>query len=474
MTMLRFTDLSGIDRRPSASAVMCWSGTEESRDASNRDGIEALGSGTSGVDRTEFDEPTTACVVARSGLGQRPRVRPPRAAFGRVRAVMAMPTRTLVVAFVTLFVLVVGAPAIGQEEPTPGEISLTSPYVAVSVEPGETADLDLELSAPPGERVDLAVADLPEGWEARISGGGFIVGAVVADEDGPGLALEVDVPADAASGTYPVVVEATGESGSDRLDVELRVAEAVGGGITLEAEFPRLQGPSDVEFSYSLELVNDTQDEIEFGLQTQAPTGWLATARPAGESRAATVTVAAGETSRITVDVDPPDATGAGSYPVAVVAAGGDESVRAELIVEITGNFALGLTTIDERLDVEVEAGRATEYALVVVNEGTAPLRDVSLSATPPRNWDVEFAPESIPQIGPGESVEVTATITPASDAIAGDYRTTFSASSPETSDSIEVRTSVRTSGLWGLVGVGVIVVALGGLALVFRRFGRR
>ena len=43
-----------------------------------------------------------------------------------------------------------------------------------------------------------------------------------------------------------------------------------------------------------------------------------------------------------------------------------------------------------------------------------------------------------------------------------------------ETSDQIEIRATVKTSAVWGVVGVAVIVVALGALAFVFRRFGRR
>ncbi len=157
---------------------------------------------------------------------------------------------------------------------------------------------------------------------------------------------------------------------------------------------------------------------------------------------------------------------------------GGDGVVggvfRAELAVEITGTYAMTLTTPDQRLNVEARAGEPSELALVVVNDGSAPLLDVDLSATPPRGWEVTFAPERIDRIEPGETAEVVATVTPAEDAITGDYRITLRARTAETSDQIEVRATVETSAVWGLVGVGVILVALAGLGAVFRRYGRR
>jgi len=68
----------------------------------------------------------------------------------------------------------------------------------------------------------------------------------------------------------------------------------------------------------------------------------------------------------------------------------------------------------------------------------------------------------------------VVATITPAGNAITGDYRITFRARVPQTEDEIEVRATVETSAFWGFVGVAIIVIALAALGMVFRRFGRR
>ncbi len=389
------------------------------------------------------------------------------------------PIRGSIVALLAVIVAFgIGTAVPAQETPSntaSAAVGLLSPYVGIAVEPGDTASFTLEVVGPEEDEIQLSTEDVPDGWTAKIRGGGLSVDRVmIGDSLTHNLKLDIDVPPTAAEGTYRIGVLAEGVSSNDLLDFDITVAQAVGGGVTLDTEFPALRGPSDVTFTFNLDLKNDTGDDIQFGLETQGPDGWQIDAKPSGQSRASTVTVTAGSSERITVEVDPPDFTPAGTYPVIVQASGGGQTASMELAVQVTGNFVMTLATPDERLNVDVQAGKTTELPLVVRNDGTAPLLGVTLSATPPRGWDVTFTPDGIDDIEPGATADVVATITPADDAIAGDYRLTVRAQVPETSDSIEVRATVKTSALWGLVGVGIILVALAAVALVFRRFGRR
>lgn len=377
-------------------------------------------------------------------------------------------TRLLLAALLTLMS---SAPATAQE----GGLSLTTPYLGVAVEPGQTASFSFNVNAPEGTPVDLQVTEAPDGWATTIQGGGFVVDRVLVGEGlEHRLQLQVDVPRDASTGTYEVALRASSAGAVATLEFALTVAEDVGGGVSLTAEFPALSDASDVTFSFTLELQNDTTEEIQFGLQAQGPQGWQLSARPSGQTRASTVTVGAGSSERITVEVDPPDFTQAGTYPVLVQAAGGGQTAQAELTVEITGTYDLALITPDESLNVIVQAGRPTEMALIVANEGSSPLNGVNINATPPRGWEVSFSPATLDAIEPGQTAELTATISPSENAITGDYRITFRASVPQADDQIEVRATVETSAFWGFVGVAIIVLALGALAVVFRRFGRR
>ena len=354
-------------------------------------------------------------------------------------------------------------------------IRLTTPYPAVAVEPGESATFDLKVTAPDRERVDLAVTQKPKGWDTTLRGGGFVIDGVFTDPDqSPQAQLEVDVPTEAGGGTYRVVVAANSGAGSDLLELDLRVAKAATGSVELASQFPTLQGPSDATFTFDLEVGNNTPQETTFSLEALGPEGWQVNARPAGEEQASTLIVAGGQTGSVTVTADPPDDVVAEVYPIDVRVSGGGREATTQLQVEITGNFAMTLRTPDERLNVDVVADRTTEMGLLVVNDGTAPLVGVALTATPPTDWTVDFTPKVIPEIAPGQSAQAVASITPAGSAVAGDYVVTVEARIPETTSQLELRTTVKTSGFWGFVGLLLIVGAIVGLAWVFRRYGRR
>ena len=366
-------------------------------------------------------------------------------------------------------------PALAQESPPPTSLSISSPFVGVAVKPGDSATFELTVASPPGDRVGFGVNGLPEGWEGELRGGGFVVDEVQVGETGfVTLELQVDVPADTEEGNYEMSIDATGGSGADRLDLSIRVAASVGGDVSMTTDFPALRGPATSTFSFDLAIANNTPQEVQFGLSANGPEGWLAEIKPSGEAQASTVTVAAGETAQVTVDVDPPDTVAAGDYLITARAEGSGLSTEAELGVQITGSFAIDIVTVNEALNVTVRGEQSSDLALVVTNSGTASLAGVSLTATPPQGWDVSFDRPTLDQLEPGQSVQVMATITPSGDAINGDYVVTFSSSVAEASDSIEVRATVETSAIWGLVGVAVIVVALVGLTMVFRRYGRR
>jgi uncharacterized membrane protein len=354
-------------------------------------------------------------------------------------------------------------------------VSLTTPYTSVAVEPGHTVTFNLDLAAPDGDSVALSVSGVPDGWSTTITGGGFVVDGITYDSNNPpSLRLGVTVPSDATDSSYDLAVTAQGTSSSSTLDLTVRVAAQVGGGVSMTTDFPALQGPAGVKFSYRLTLSNDTTQELQFGLDTTGPDGWQIDASPAGESLASTVTIKPGDTSTIAVSTTPPDDTAAGDYEIDVTATGGNYTATTQLTANVTGSYSMVLSTQDQRLNADVVAGKSSDLQLEVINTGSAPLDNVQLQATPPSGWKTVFTPAVVPEIAPGDSTAVTLTMTPSTDAVAGDYRVSLSSQTDQAQDSIELRATVKTSAAWGLIGVGLIVLVFAGLSIVFRRFGRR
>jgi len=375
--------------------------------------------------------------------------------------------------------LLTGAIPATAQSPAPAPVSalvVTTTYPSIEVDPGGEATFPLSVLSPVAERVDLAISSAPEGFRTTIRGGGSIVGSVFTGAaEAPELELRVDVPDGAAAGSYTVVLGATAASGSAELAVDLLVSDSSAGSVALTTDFPALRGDSTATFQFTLRLSNDTSQELTFGLSGAGAEGWDVQVRPTGQEQAATAIVGAGESQNVRVTVTPARFAAAGQYPVRVIADAGDgRQGSADLLVELTGSYAATLGGADGRLNTSVTAGSSQTYSVLVTNTGTAPLTEVALSATPPSGWTIAFETETVAEIPVGQSVTVPVTITPAANAVAGDYVITMRARTAQVDESIQVRTTVETSQTWGFIGIGLIVLVLAGLALVFRRFGRR
>lgn len=384
-----------------------------------------------------------------------------------------MARKAMIIALLTVGLVVLPTSGMAQ---TDDGVSISSPFPGVSVEPGDSARFDLDVESSDVSRtLSLEVSGLPDGWDASLTGGGAEITRVTAGPDSSArVRLDVSVPADASEGSYEFTVTARGEGVAATTTLEVDVRAGAGGDVTLTPDFPGLRGPADATFTFTVEVRNDTPREVQLELAARGPSGWRVEARPTTERQASTISIDSGSTQRVNVEARPPVSVQAGTYEVTFGVSGSGIEREIPLTVQVVGDVALDLSTTDQRLNATVTAGQPTEIPLVVVNTGTAPLVGVELSGTPPRNWEVSFEPEVISELAPGQSATVTAVLTPSSDAIAGDYRVTLRASVDQAQDSVEIRTTVNPSAVWGLVGVAVIALTLGGLAAVFRRYGRR
>jgi uncharacterized membrane protein len=353
-------------------------------------------------------------------------------------------------------------------------LRISTPYPAISVQPGASLNIALTIQVRRSARVELNVLGVGRGWRATLSGGGNEIQAVFVEPETPvEVALNVEVPED-ASGSRTITV--AGAAGGERasLDLELNVASAAGGSASLEFDYPTLRGPADEDFRFNLTLINDTPQQLTFAMQAEGPPGWSVSVRPAGEVNAATVTVDSRGEQRLELTASAPLDTSAGTYPIRVAVAAGEHLARAELAVEVTGTTEMQFTTPDQRLNTTASAGSARDFQVVVVNSGTSPLQNVALSGSGPSEWEITFEPEAIDRIAPGESATAVAHITPAGSAVAGDYALSMTARADDVAETLDIRVTVETPPIWGLVGIGLIAATLGGLAWVFRRFGRR
>lgn len=358
-------------------------------------------------------------------------------------------------------------------------LSLGTSYPEIGVQPGESVNLTLTLKnygLPPGV-VRVQVAEAPQGWQASLIGGGRLVRAVYLAPDGEAtLTLRLQPPKEVKPGTYRFLVRAEGLGQVANLPIGLVVGQGLPQRLSLEAELPILKGPPTSSFRYRVTLKNESDRDLLVSLEYEAPKGWQVTFTPAFSSQQVTsLPIKAGESKDLDVEVSLPKDTKADTYGLTLRAVAGEAKAELALTLEVTGRPEVRFTTKEGRLSGQVVAGRENAVKLVVKNEGSAPAKNLSFSAMEPSGWEVKFEPDKLDALEPGQEQEVTARIKPSPKAVTGDYMVTLSLSGSDgLSESLDYRATVVRSSLWGLVGVGIMAVALLVLGFAVNRFGRR
>jgi uncharacterized repeat protein (TIGR01451 family) len=372
-------------------------------------------------------------------------------------------------------------------------VTMTTAYPSVVADPGTTVKFQVVVQTDTPQRVDLSVSAQPTGWTTRLQGGGSTIAAVStvpasttsATSGGSPVpytgnyatfTAEVTMPADAAGGSQQIVIDGKATDGSTtQLNLDLNVQTGQTGDVQMTTDFPSLSGPTSTTFKFSLNLANNTNQQITFGLESDAPSGWTVSANPATEADATTAVVDAGSSTQISVSAKSPSDAAAGAYTVNVTATGGPQPVQIPLTVNVTGTYDMTASTSDQRLNADLTAGGTTTLTLVVTNTGTADLTGVKFTSTPPRDWKVTFAPDAV-DVPAGQTANVVATIQASNQALAGDYVISMTGRSGDNaaSDSLSIRATVETSPIGYLIGIAVLIIVGIGLFFVFQRYGRR
>ena len=357
-------------------------------------------------------------------------------------------------------------------------LSLGTPYPEQGIKAGESVTLNLNLKnyGLPPQIVRLSL-ELPQGWQGVLMGGGRLVrAAFLAPDQEVSLTLKLQPPKDLKPGTYRARVLAQGQTARAELPLTFLVGEGLPKRLSMEAELPILKGPPTSSFRYRVTLKNESDQDLLVSLEYEAPKGFQVTFTPAfGSQQVTSLPMKAGESKDLDVEVTLPKTTKADTYTVKLRALAGEARAELNLALEVTGKPELSFTTKEGRLSGRAYAGRENPVKLLVKNTGSAPIKNLTFSASEPSGWEVKWDPEKIEVLEPNKEQEVTARIKPSPKAVAGDYMVTLSASGDEgVSQSLDYRVTVFTSTLWGLLGVGIAAVGVLVLSFAVSRFGRR
>ena len=391
---------------------------------------------------------------------------------------------------VLLLLLLLASLAVGQvvAEEAERDIAFHTTYTSLLVSRGEEVkldvdvvnrgtvaeDIDIELDAPP--EWDIVLTD----WSGKIS----IKSVHLEPEKSATLKLQLTPKSDAPEGDYNIALAA---STSDKV-IERAIDLAIGltgeaisteaGEVELTTDYPILKGPAGMSFEFRIDVKNASEEDRTFDLSAELPLLYDASFSPAfqKEKKISALRITAGTSESVAIDVSPGRDIEAGEYPIVFRASSGDISNTIDLKVIITGTYELLLTTPADRpqLNATATAGKATHVALILANNGSAPLEDITFSASKPDEWMITFDPDELASFDADAFREIDVAIEPGSKTIAGDYVVVLRARSSQGSDSVEFRVSVETPTTWGWIGIAIVVIVIAALLGIFASLRRR
>jgi len=399
--------------------------------------------------------------------------------------------RLLAGLLVTLLVLVAppsvlaagDEPAKRDDRPERG-IAVYTEYSGVVIPVGENVRMDLtvENKGRRDEIIALKLASVPKGWKASLKGGSFTVtGVSVPDGKTRTLAFSAEPEKGTGPGTYDFQIQ--GVTADEKLTaihsitVTTRERSRMGTeDIQITTSYPVLRGQTDASFEFSLEVNNKSENDRLFNLAAQVPEKWEVNFKPGYEAKQiSSLRIRGSGSQTVAVSVSPARDATAGEYPVLVRISAGESKAEVPLRVVLTGIYKLEAATPTGILSSEAVVGEPTKVSLLVKNTGSAVNRNISLNSFKPENWKVEFKPEKIEALEPNAIKQVEATITPAATSLVGDYSVSLSADGERgSSKMVEMRITVKAPTAWGWIGVGLIVLAIGGMGGLFVWLGRR
>ena len=335
-------------------------------------------------------------------------------------------------------------------------ISLYTPYTKIVVPPGESVEYTVEVSNKSNDikDADISLSGLPKEWVYTLKAGGYSINKIsVLPGEKKTLSLKIEIPMKVNKGNHQFKVIA---GNYDVLSLIINVSEQGTFKTEYTSDQVNLQGNAKSNFNFSTRLKNQTGEKQVYALQATA------------------VEIDPNSTTNIAVEVKPPYNVEAGTYKIPVEASNRSTSAALELEVVITGTYDMELTTPTGLLSTEITAGSKKRIELNVINTGSSDLNDIVFRSSTPKNWDLYFEPDTLSHLKPGNKAQVYATIKAYEKAIPGDYAVTLTAQTNEANSKASFRVSVKTSLLWGWLGIFIVIATLAVIFYLFRKYGRR
>ena len=247
------------------------------------------------------------------------------------------------------------------------------------------------------------------------------------------------------------------------------------------SRFPILQNTVGSSFEFEVTLYYEGSEPRTFDLDVILPEGWSGIFKGGyPETEISAFTVEPGkerEAIKLIVSPEEESTPEPGDYVFTVRAFSGDVAASVDLkavVVPPPPQYLLYLSTSTLRREFRVKPDEDNHISIQLSNAQSGTVSNITFSAEKPEGWDVTFTPDTLASLEPGVTQEIDVVVTPPPGTEAGDYPLTLKAAGDEAEAARELRITVVTATNVGAAGIGAAIAIIVGLAIWFRRAGRR
>ena len=234
-----------------------------------------------------------------------------------------------------------------------------------------------------------------------------------------------------------------------------------------------LEAPSTEVFRYNGSITNPSGQEKIYELQSSLPPGWSVAYKTEG-MQVTSINVEPHTSKEISIEITPSYTADIKKHiiPVKAITQGDTAVVKLESVIK--GTYKMEISTQNQVLSGNTTTGSKKEIFLTIKNTGSMPLENIELTTQLPSKWESSFEIDKIDKLEPGKTKDVKVNIKVPDKTIAGDYMVNVSAKNSNLESSLAYRMEVKTSLLTGWLGMLLIILAIGFIYILIRKYGRR
>ena len=234
-----------------------------------------------------------------------------------------------------------------------------------------------------------------------------------------------------------------------------------------------IEAPATDVFRYNGTLSNNSNQEKVYNLQSTLPPGWSIAYKTEG-TQVTSINLDPNSSKDISIEITPSYTADVKKHIIPIAAISKTDTTTINLESVIKGTYKMEISTQNQILSGDATTGSSKEIFLTIKNTGTLPLEKIELKTQLPSKWESNFDSDNIDRLEPGKSKDIRVTIKVPEKTIAGDYMVSISAKNSNQDAQLSYRLEVKTSLLTGWIGISLIIIAIGFIYALIRKYGRR